>query len=470
MLFTGPSGTGKTMLANAISNFLKKKILLFNLNNMTQLSSLGKESGIFQTIFREARLNDAVLFFDESEALLSDRLNDLLIEIERHDGIVIFATNASFKIDSAMRRRILHFTHFKDPGANLRKQIWKVHLFDFAKNLKLSDDMNLDELASKFEISGGLIKNAIFSALVKAVNTDKSDHPFIQMKHLMEGAKEQLDNKFFMSKMENVRIPHKGLESIVLPPETKETIKEIINYEKARKVLEGQWGFSEVFPDKNGITALFYGPPGTGKTLTAEAIAYETGKTLKQVNYAQIVSKWVGETEKALEALFTEISDNKCILLFDEADGLFAKRTEVSSPNARYLNMETDLLLSLIERNNVFAILTTNNINNIDEAFFRRMTYILKFEKPDAILRSHLWETLIPAKLPVKDIDYQYLADNFELTGAEIKNIIIRTATKKALILDDGMTIQTSDFEDICKIFLATDTNQRKAVGFGKQK
>jgi SpoVK/Ycf46/Vps4 family AAA+-type ATPase len=466
MLFTGPSGTGKTMLANAISNEIMKKILLFNLNNLTQISNID-DSAIFQTLFREARMNDAILFFDESEAILSSRYNDLLIEIERHTGIVIFATNAAFEIDPAMRRRILHFTNFKDPGGNLRKEIWRVHLFDFPKKLKLDKDINLELLASKFEISGGLIKNAIFTSLVKAVNESNSDDPVIKMKHLMQGAKEQLDNKYFMSKMEKVRIPHKGMESLVVTDILRDKINEIVNYEKARKVLEGQWGFSDIFPDKNGIAVLFHGPPGTGKTLAAETIAYETGKTLKQVNYVQIVSKYVGETEKALEALFLELADNKSILLFDEADALFAKRIEVNGSNSRYLNMETDLLLSLIEQNNVFAILTTNNIDNIDAAFFRRMTYILSFDKPDKYLRKALWKTLLSPKLPLKEeINFDILASKYDFTGAEIKNVIIRTATNKALKMEDNMGLTTQDFIKTCNEFIRPDELGRKRIGF----
>jgi SpoVK/Ycf46/Vps4 family AAA+-type ATPase len=157
---------------------------------------------------------------------------------------------------------------------------------------------------------------------------------------------------------------------------------------------------------------LFHGPSGTGKTCTAEAIAFETGKTLKVVNYVHVQSMWVGETEKSLEALFREVADQDSILLFDEADALFSRRTGVCSSGDRFANIETDVLLGLVERHNTFAILTTNCFENIDSAFFRRIRYIVEFSKPGPDMRGRIWKTLMPPKLPLEEsVDLQELAD-----------------------------------------------------------
>lgn len=152
-----------------------------------------------------------------------------------------------------------------------------------------------------------------------------------------------------MLHLQEHKFPEKGFESPVLEEETMHLLRDLANMEKACKVLTGEWESNEIYPDYNGVDVLFHIPPGTGKTHSAEALAYETGRTLKLVNYAQVVSMWVGGTEKALEVLFKGVADSKSILLFDEADALFASSTTINTSNNRFLNTETDVLFSLIE-------------------------------------------------------------------------------------------------------------------------
>lgn len=465
MLFIGASGTGKTMEAHALANYLNKKLLVFDLNNLSGMGYMGRsDEAIFSMLFREARMNEAILFFDEAEDLLSNRFNDLLQEIEKHKGIVIFATNASFRVDEALRRRINFIQHFQEPGPQLRKQIWHMHL---PEKITLAEDVDLNHLALRYEINGGLIKNAVFSALAKAVGENNSENPVITMKHLSKGAEEQLRNKLFMSKLEKQKTPKKGFDDAVYPEETLKDLQEIAEFDKATKVMEGEWGFKDVFPEMGGLTALFHGKPGTGKTLAAEILAYETGKPIKEVNYSQVVSKYIGETEKALEALFSELADSNSILLFDEADALFARRTEVASVNDRFANTETDVLLSLIEKTNTIAILTTNYMENIDEAFHRRMTYIVEFPVPDVATRELLWNILLPPKLPVeKDIDFKKLAKRFVFTGGDIKNAIIRAASIRAVKLNGTSSVTMKDFEEACARIEEFNKNKREGIGF----
>lgn len=464
MLFVGTSGTGKTMFANALSNQLNKKILLFNLNNLSQLESVSQETQLFSMLFREARMNDAILFFDESEVLLQHRFGDLLIEIEKHEGIVIFATNANFKIDEGMRRRINLVVKFPEPGPALRKNIWQVHL---PKSLSIDDSVDLNKIAQRFELNGGLIKNAIFSALSFAVNESSNGKLILKEKHLEDGAKEQLHNKLFMSKLEDQKIPEKGLDSLILPQKTIDTLGEIIEIEKAQKVLEGEWGFGEVFSNSKGVAILLYGPPGTGKTHTAEAIAYETGKNLKIVNFAQVFSMWVGGTEKALETLFKEVAGGNSILLFNEAEALFGSRTEIFTSSDRYANLHTDYLLDMIERYNTFAILTSNNIDNIDQAFYRRMQYLIELKDPDQNLRRRLWEKLIPPKMPIaNDFDPDILAQKYEFNGGDIKNVIFRAATKRAISTSNHKAVSMQDFLQVCEELKVTKNGDQKHFGF----
>ena len=195
-LFVGPSGTGKTLFANALSSYTDKNILLFNLSSHNQISGYSNSfDEIFSYLFREARMNNAILFFDESEGLLEDRIQDILIEVEKHEGIVIFATNASLMIEEAMRRRINHVVEFHDPSPDERKKIWEIHI---PENFSISDDIDLESLSNRFEINGGLIKDAVFSAVAKAVYDAGDDKIILKMQHLIDGAKEQVHNKRYI--------------------------------------------------------------------------------------------------------------------------------------------------------------------------------------------------------------------------------------------------------------------------------
>lgn len=461
LLFVGPSGTGKTMLANAVANRFSKRILSINLN-----SRLGgipyEDDNIISFVFREARINDAILFFDESELLLRERIPTLLTELENHEGIVIFATNADFRFDEAMKRRIYLTCRFHEPSALQRKQIWQLHL---PENIEIAKDLDLDVISRQFVLNGGLIKNAVFTAILKAVN-DGSEKIILKNSHVIEAAKEQLSNKLFMSKTQRDIVPKRTLEDIIVSEKNRMNLLEIINFERSRNILENEWGFEEKFPYKQGIVSLFHGPSGTGKTLAAEVIARETGKSLRQMNYSQIVSMYVGETEKNLEAILQEGNDEKSIILFDEAEGLFSSRTNVSSSTDKYANLQTDTLLSLIENNNLFVILTTNHIDLIDKSFMRRIKFIVEFDQPDSNSRLELWNVLTPNKLPLaEDVNYVELANRYPFNGGDIKNILIRVASRKAITYTNGEVISQSEFIDGCDEYFEIK-NAKNKLGF----
>jgi len=177
------------------------------------------------------------------------------------------------------------------------------------------------------------------------------------------------------------------------------------------------------------LIALFSGPPGTGKTMLAGLIARSLDLDLYQVDLGQVVSKWVGETEKQLGKVFDQAERAHAVLLFDEADSLFAKRTEVSSANDRYGNMAVNYLLQRLEQYSGVAVLTTNNDTSLDEALQRRLTLHLYLELPEVEERERLWKSFLPSRAPVRrDIDFRALANEFELSGGYIKNAAVRAA------------------------------------------
>ncbi|HWO25980.1 MAG TPA: ATP-binding protein [Kofleriaceae bacterium] len=216
---------------------------------------------------------------------------------------------------------------------------------------------------------------------------------------------------------------------VVLPPDIQDSLLELIARIKHRRVVYDLWGYDQVVSTSRGVTALFQGGPGTGKTLVASAIASELGMDLYRVDLSRIMSKWIGETEQNLAKLFDAAEDGHAIVLFDEADSLFAKRTDVRTSVDRYANLAVNYLLQRLDSFEGIAILTTNFGTAIDAAFKRRMSFRLTFPFPDEEMRERLWKTHLPAALPVAgDLDLAELARRYRMSGGYIRNATLRAA------------------------------------------
>jgi SpoVK/Ycf46/Vps4 family AAA+-type ATPase len=190
------------------------------------------------------------------------------------------------------------------------------------------------------------------------------------------------------------------------------------------------WGFQRKVSYGRGLTALFYGAPGTGKTLAAGLIAADLGRDLFRVDLSRIVDKYVGETEKNLDRIFAEAQRSHAMLLFDEADSLFARRTGVESANDRYANLAVNYLLQALEAFDGMCVLTTNMEGSIDEAFRRRMRFRIEFPKPSIAEQAELWRNMITPQAKVAaDVPWLAIAEQFpEMTGGHIRSAVLRAA------------------------------------------
>ncbi|MCW5808246.1 MAG: ATP-binding protein, partial [Deltaproteobacteria bacterium] len=216
---------------------------------------------------------------------------------------------------------------------------------------------------------------------------------------------------------------------LVLPPDVMDSLRELVGRVRHRRTVFERWGMEAKMATSRGLTALFQGPPGTGKTLVAGAIARELGLDLYQVDLSRVMSKWIGETERNLARIFDAADDGQAILLFDEADSLFARRTEVRSSNDRYANLEVNYLLQRLDSFDGFAILTTNSGGSIDPAFKRRLSFQLSFPFPDEETRAALWRAHIPRELPrAHELTFDGLARRYQLSGGYIRNACLRAA------------------------------------------
>jgi SpoVK/Ycf46/Vps4 family AAA+-type ATPase len=216
---------------------------------------------------------------------------------------------------------------------------------------------------------------------------------------------------------------------VVLPPDIQDSLTELIaRFKHRRKVFE-TWKYDRVVTTSRGVVAMFAGSPGTGKTMVAGAIANDLGVDIYRVDLSRIVSKWIGETEQNLAKLFDAAEEAHAIILFDEADSLFAKRTKVQNSVDRYANLEVNYLLQRLDSFEGIAILTTNFGSSIDRAFSRRLTVRITFPFPDEEMREKLWRAHLPKALPTAgELDLRGLAHRFKLSGGYIRNVALRAA------------------------------------------
>jgi SpoVK/Ycf46/Vps4 family AAA+-type ATPase len=193
--------------------------------------------------------------------------------------------------------------------------------------------------------------------------------------------------------------------------------------------VHGEWGFEHKFSLGKGLNVLFSGPSGTGKTMSAEVLATDLSLDLYKIDLSSVVSKYIGETEKNLGRIFREAENANCILLFDEADALFGKRSEVKDSHDRYANIEINYLLQKMEEYEGIVILTTNMLKNLDPAFTRRIQYTVEFPIPDERQRGMLWSQVFPMATPLaSDLNLDFVAKRFRLSGANIKSIALQSA------------------------------------------
>jgi SpoVK/Ycf46/Vps4 family AAA+-type ATPase len=218
-------------------------------------------------------------------------------------------------------------------------------------------------------------------------------------------------------------------DQVTLVDDMRDSVRELIGRMRHHRTVYEDWGFDGRITTARGLTALFYGPPGTGKTLVASLIGRELGLDVWRIDLARVISKWVGETEKSLADVFDAAEEGQVLLLFDEADSLFGKRSEVKSSNDRYANLETNYLLQRLDAFEGVAILTTNLEGSIDPAFKRRLSMRLYFAFPDEDMRAQLWAAHVPPSVPRSgQLDFGELARRYPLSGGYIRNSALRAA------------------------------------------
>jgi len=421
LLFFGASGTGKTMMANALANHIGKKILLVNFSSLAD-----RKDDILKYVFREAKINDAMLFFDECESFFETRnkitsqVNSLLTEIERFDGLIVMATNRATELDEAMFRRITLAVEFKAPDSMLREKIWKKHI---PEHVKL-DKIDFEKLSLDFEITGGLIKNSIVNALSFAVARDPSD-PIISEEDIRKACRLQLKGVLNMNEFDRKIIPKRGLPDLILPEALKNKVKQVITFEKSRKILINQWGFDSSTTKKQGTSCLICGTAGSGKSLAAEVIGFEIGQPLKVLDVNELLTKYSFNTTKNIETLFKDCKEAGAVLVLEMP----------TDDNRASIDNSVKILLNHLEHFDGPVIMIAASLSALDPFLIRRFKFVLEFELPSITERKALWRKLLPEKVPqsIEEEQFDKLASDYdEFTGGNIENVIFRACSKAA--------------------------------------
>lgn len=410
VIVTGLPGLGRRTLVWSLANELEKPLLEVDATKLA--TDVGELADQLREIAVVARVAGRSLLLANIDALSSERWEVVRREFLPLQTSPLVMTSGpavpAIEWDQAVTR--IDVDH---PTSSQRAELWWRSLGGTAEDA--------DILASIAPLAPALICKAATAALSAA-----GDGP-LDMEHVMEGVRSVTQDQ--LSKFATRIAVSQSWEDVVLPSDHADAVEDLLRRIRGRRRVYEEWGFGAKVGKGFGIAALFSGPPGTGKTMVASLIAKDLGTDLYAVDMSKVVSKYIGETEKNLAALFDAADATAAVLLFDEADALFGKRTEVKSSNDRNANLETNFLLQRLERFQGVCLLTTNHQSNLDPAFERRMAMVLRFAIPEAWEREHIWQAVLPKQAPVAlPIAFSELARRYEMSGGYIKNAALRAA------------------------------------------
>ncbi|MEM9218155.1 MAG: ATP-binding protein [Cyanobacteria bacterium P01_F01_bin.150] len=438
----GDAGVGQADGVVAIARHLSRSLLTVDLSQVIAIVSPAKFAIWWRDLTLAAWQNQALLYLISFDAIASAERTPLHQQLESaiadyDEPIVVAGTQAWPFTTSKVLPFVIPFTW---PDFELRKHLWTETLV--AHNLLADPSANLStnastDVSSSTEMIGALsdrfrlnvdqIRSAVAQAQqVLQWSTAEVDLPLIEQ-CLFEAAR-TLSGEQHLSLAKKIR-PRFTWNDIVLLPEQTQLLQALCNQVTHRPQVYNEWGFGRKLVLGKGVSALFAGPPGTGKTMAAEVMAHTLQLDLYKIDLSQVVNKYIGETEKNLSRIFDVAEQSNAILLFDEADALFGKRSEVKDSHDRYANLEVAYLLQKMEEYEGISILTTNLRQNLDDAFTRRIRFIIDFPFPEAKQRLKIWQAIWPQDLPLSDdIKFQELAREFKLAGGSIRNIALGAA------------------------------------------
>ena len=425
ILLEGAAGSGRRTVARTMARELGRPLLELKVQGEGPAGLAPLERA--RLAVREACLQGGLLLCREGAGVELADWGQLTSEY----GVALLLCGERFTGLDRMPAQTVRLV-FPLPDIGLRQRLWEAYLAG-----RPVDGVRGDDLAARYRLNGGHIRDAVAWAEGLAYSRGRAEMTVGDLKEaIVFVVMPTLDE------LARPVPPRHRWEEMILPDDAKAHLREFTAAVRRRDQVYDTWGFERCRSLGRGLNALFTGPSGTGKTMAAEIIAGELGLPLFKIDLSAVVSKYVGETEKHLRRLFAEGERANAILFFDEADALFGKRSEVSDAHDRYANIEVAYLLQALEEHTGVTILATNLYGNMDDAFVRRMHFVIHFPFPDEPSRRRIWEVIFPAQAPrSKEMDLGDLARRFRVTGGHIRNIALGAAF---LAAEDGQMITMS--------------------------
>ena len=425
--FLGQTGSGRRSTAQHLAIGAGAKLLVADLNYAYHL---GEFVELTTPLLREAWLQGAWLYLEGVDALLetaAPEVQRFLDDLADDGGICIIASQHALAF--ANRRPLTPLNVEFDAASPA--QAWRDALHNDD-----ADAGDIEMLAGRYRLPTARIHAAgVYAARLARLQRGPLATP--ELDDLIRAAR--LQGPSGLSKLARKIEPIHRWEHLVLPVDAQRQLREICaRVEHATRVFK-DWGFGPRMSLGKGTSALFVGASGTGKTMAAEVIAADLGLDLYKIDLATVVSKYIGETEKNLDRVFEAARYTNAVLLFDEADALFGKRSEVRDAHDRYANLEVAYLLQKMEEYEGLSVLSTNLKQNLDNAFLRRLTYTVLFPFPSMLEREAIWRKTCPADMPLAaDVNFTTLAKGFKLSGGNIRNALLAAAFFAAV---DGVPV-----------------------------
>ncbi len=423
---SGERGSGRRFLARHVAADRGLELLIVPFHAVCEG---GRMNRIFwRQVLRELALSKRALClcdvgFEGQEHGFSAKSRGLLSVLERDlqgFGRPVFVTTEPEVKLLAFLECFVMTVGIPSPTISQSAELWKMFAREY---LKEPEGLPVAELASKMTLSAGQIRR-----IVRLLAVQRPEGLW-ESREIFRLCYQILDD----GRYQNVKFVDAffGWEDLKLAPDLKKVLWEICSQVEHQGTVLDEWGLRRKYPYGRSVSVLFSGPPGTGKTMAAQVLASMLGLELYKVDLSQIVDKYIGETEKRLKQVFDQAGKSNLILFFDEADALLGKRSEVKDSKDKYANTEVAYLLQRMEEYQGVAIMATNQAGNMDPAFLRRFRYHMVFPMPDEGLRREIWEDSLSG-VPAGPVDYEYLARQFELSGAQIKNIVLNAAYRAA--------------------------------------
>lgn len=424
--FQGSYGAGQRDLALGLCAEWHSSLLCLDMELL--FAQEAQLPTLLRLAFREGLLLQSALYLERVEVLLREDdkakgwLKTLAQLVEEYGGLSFLAGEKPWSLQGVFDQEIFCAVELPMPDVPVRQAAWERALERLGPAVQ---PVWVEQLARQYRLTQGQIEDAVSWA--KHRHAMQGGERKVTFTELSAACRSQTHHKLgeLAVKIE----PHYTWQDIVLPADKLEQLREICGHMTYRYRVFGEWGFARKLAHGRGSSALFAGPSGTGKTMAAEVLAHALQLDLYKIDLSGIVSKYIGETEKNLARIFQEAESSNAILFFDEADALFGKRTKIADAHDRYANIETSYLLQRMEAYEGMVILATNLRENMDEAFTRRLRFIVEFPFPDAASRKTIWQTHFPPEAPMnEDLNYDWLAEQFQITGGNIKNIVLQAA------------------------------------------